>query len=49
MDVELLCRDVAASLWAVYHDRPAAPRLIFPVNRRGSVRVSEQESKILIS
>jgi hypothetical protein len=49
VDVELLCRDVAASLWAVYHDRPGAPRLIFPVNRNGSVRVSEQESKILIS
>jgi len=46
---ERLCREVAASLWAVYHKRPDAPRLIWPAKRDDSTRVSEQESKILIT
>lgn len=41
--------DVAQSLWAVYHDDPAAPYLIWPEKRDASTRVSEQESKILIT
>lgn len=48
-DYKAMCRDVAGSLWALYHDRPDAPCLIFPAKRDGVLRVSEQESKILIS
>jgi hypothetical protein len=46
---ERLCREVAASLWAVYHERPDAPHQIWPAKRDDSTRVSEQESKILIT
>jgi hypothetical protein len=46
---ERLCREVAASLWAVYHERPDATHLIWPAKRDDSTRVSEQESKILIT
>jgi hypothetical protein len=49
MNTERLSREVAAALWAVYHDRPDAPRLIWPAKRDDSTRVSEQESKILIT
>jgi hypothetical protein len=49
MNTERLSREVAAALWAVYHDRPDAPRLIWPSKRDDSTRVSEQESKILIA
>ena len=49
MNNEPLCREVAASLWAVYHKRPDAPHLIWPAKRDDSTRVSEQESKILIT
>lgn len=48
-DYQTMCRDVAASLWALYHDRPDAPCLILPSKRNGVLRVSEQESKILIT
>ena len=49
MNNERLSREVAASLWAVYHNRPDAPRLIWPLKRDDTTRVSEQESKILIT
>jgi len=49
MFTERLCREVAASLWAVYHKRPDAPHLILPLKRDDSKRVSEQDSKILIT
>lgn len=44
-----LCHQTAESLWAAYRGGPNAPRLIFPVLRTGKCRVSEQESKILIT
>ena len=44
-----MCRDVAESLWALYHGRPDAPCLILPSKRDGVLRVSEQESRILIA
>ena len=49
MITEQLSREVAESLWAVYHERPNAPHLIMPAKRDDSTRVSEQESKILIT
>lgn len=49
MITEHLSREVAESLWAVYHERPNAPHLIMPAKRDDSTRVSEQESKILIT
>lgn len=49
MITERLSREVAASLWSIYHERPDAPRLIWPAKRDDSTRVSEQESKILIT
>lgn len=49
VEVHRLCADVAAQLWAVYHERDDAPLLILPAKRDGSRRVSEQESKILIT
>lgn len=49
IDYRQMCQDVSAQLWAVYHDRPDAPRLILPLKRDGIRRVSEQESKILIT
>jgi hypothetical protein len=49
MITEHLSREVSASLWAVYHKRPEAPHLIFPLKRDDSTRVSEQESKLLIT
>ncbi len=48
-DYQTMCRDVAAGLWALYHGRPDAPRLILPSKRDGLLRISEQESKILIT
>lgn len=48
-DYRLMCRDVAGQLWAMYHERPEAPLLLFPTKRDNSRRVSEQESKILIT
>ena len=48
-DHQLMCRDVAAQLWALYHGQPDAPGLILPLKRDGVRRVSEQESKILIT
>ena len=49
MITDHLSREVAESLWAVYHERPNAPHLIMPAKRDDSTRVSEQESKILIT
>lgn len=49
MITERLSRGVAESLWAVYHKRTGAPRIILPIKRDDSERVSEQESKILIT
>lgn len=48
-DYRLMCRDIAGQLWAMYHSRPEAPPLLFPMKRDDSRRVSEQESKILIT
>lgn len=48
-DYRLMCRDVSGQLWAIYHGRPDAPPLLFPMKRDDSRRVSEQESKILVS
>jgi hypothetical protein len=44
-----LARDVASQLWAVYHNDPGSPYLIWPQLRGAATRVSEQESKMLIS
>ena len=41
--------DVAHVLWRVYHGDPDAPYLLWPAKRDASTRVSEQESKILIT
>lgn len=49
MNTEQLSREVATSLWAIYHERTDAPHLIWPTKRDDSERVSEQESKILIT
>jgi hypothetical protein len=46
---ERLSRNVASQLWAVYHDDPQSPFLIWPLTRGFATRVSEQESKILIT
>lgn len=48
-DYKAMCRDVAGSLWALYHDRPDAPCLILPSKRDGVLRVSDQESKVLLT
>jgi hypothetical protein len=48
-DYETMCCDVAANLWALYYERPNAPCLILPSKRDGILRVSEQESRILIT
>src|SRR5437879_4792613 len=47
--IHRLCQDVAESLWAIYHDRPDALHLMWPAYRDDSSRVSEQESKIVIT
>ena len=49
LDYRLMCRDVADQLWAMYHERQDAPPLLFPMKRDNSRRISEQESKILIT
>jgi hypothetical protein len=49
MITEQLSREVSESLWAVYHERSEAPFLIWPATRNDSTRISEQESKILIT
>jgi len=41
--------DVAHSLWRVYHGDSDAPYLLWPAKRDASTRISEQESKILIT
>ena len=48
-DVRAMALSVADSLWAMYHRRDDAPSLILPTKRDGTIRVSEQESKILLS
>lgn len=48
-DLRTMCRDVARQLWAMYHQRSDAPALVFPIKRDNSRRISEQESKILIT
>lgn len=42
-------RSVSDYLWSAYHDRPGRPTLTFPYRRNGTRRVSEQESRILIT
>jgi len=49
LNIERLTAEVSEALWAVYHERPDAPRLIWPATRSDSTRISEQESKILIT
>ena len=49
LDVRAMAVSVATSLWAVYHRRAAAPSLILPTTRDGAIRVSEQESRMLLS
>ncbi len=46
---EWLCQEVAESLWAMFYNRPNAPHIIWPSKRDSSQRISEQESKILIT
>ncbi len=48
-DVRAMAKSVAESLWAIYHCRADAPLLILPKKRNRAIRVSEQESKILLS
>ena len=48
-DVRAMAGSVAESLWAMYHRRDDAPSLILPTTRDGAIRVSEQESKLLLS
>ena len=48
-DVRVMAGSVAESLWAMYHRRDDAPSLILPTTRDGAIRVSEQESKVLLS
>lgn len=38
---------LARHLWSVHRDDPAGPRLLMPSKRDNSIRISEQESKIL--
>ncbi len=49
IDRRAMGKAVSESLWGIYHKRPDRPRLIFPSRRSGTLRVSEQESKILIT
>lgn len=44
-----MCSAVAAELWAMHETGRAASGLMFPAIRAGTVRVSEQESRILIA
>lgn len=46
--VEDLCHPLAESMWSVHGDLDDGPRLIFPFKRTDIVRVSEQESKVLL-
>jgi hypothetical protein len=46
--IDQLCLPLAEKLWAVHGDVTGGPRLIFPFKRTDVVRVSEQESKILL-
>ncbi len=48
-DVRAMALSVAESLWAMHRRRDDSPSLIFPTTRDGATRVSEQESKILLS
>ncbi len=48
-DVRAMVASVAESLWAMYHRRDDAPSLILPTTRDDAIRVSEQESRILLS
>ena len=49
VDVRAMAESVAESLWAMHHGRAGRPSLIFPTTRDSALRVSEQESKILLS
>lgn len=49
MDINDICFELAHDLCAVHHASEDRPHLILPTNREGSIRVSEQESKILLS
>jgi len=43
-----LATALATLLWAVHRNDPEGPRLLMPMKRDSSTRVSEQESKILL-
>ncbi len=49
IDRTAMGREVSESLWCVYHRRPGGAKLVLPRKRDGTRRVSEQESKILIT
>jgi len=49
LDVRAMVLSVANALWAIYHRRPDVPSLILPTTRDGGIRVSEQESRMLLS
>ena len=49
VDRSAMGREVSESLWCVYHQRPGGAKLVLPRKRDGSRRMSEQESKILIT
>jgi len=46
--IDELCLPLAVRLWAMYANDESGPRLILPSKRDASLRVSEQESKILL-
>lgn len=46
--IEEICTPLAEKMWLIHRDAETGPRLIFPAKRTDVVRVSEQESKILL-
>ncbi|WP_104193805.1 hypothetical protein [Cryobacterium sp. M25] len=46
--VEDLCHPLSQQMWSVHGDLDNGPSLIFPFKRTGTVRVSEQESRVLL-
>jgi len=46
--IDELCLPLAVRLCAMYANDESGPRLILPSKRDASLRVSEQESKILL-
>jgi len=49
VDIGRMCADVSEALWCIHHERGDAPHLIWPATRGDDARISEQESKILIT